>query len=52
MSRPGAPDLFESCSMLQPRRRLASPSVSPNTEAIVGKAHQGFRGDLEDDTYC
>ena len=30
MSRPGTPDLFESCGMLQPFAHLARRSVSPN----------------------
>ena len=31
MSLPGTPDLFESCSMLQPFAHLACCTVSPNT---------------------
>jgi hypothetical protein len=44
MSLPGTPDLFESCSMLQPFAHLACCTVSPNTSTHCRDSRAALQG--------
>src|SRR5919112_4747064 len=46
MSRPGTPDLFESCGMLQPLARLACSTLSPNTGLLYWARGAVLHSDL------